>query len=98
MGNWWTLVRTLYSSEKLQKNENLETECERAKRYMQYLSDQGCAKPILAHDTQVISKKGPRDKSLDMNAKSILISRDLEKLIRTGRNRQLDTTQLTTIR
>ena len=98
MGNWWILIRTLYSSEKLQKNESLEKEYERAKFYMQYLSDQGCAKPTLTHNTQVNSKKGHGDKLLGTNTKSILIPRDLEKLIRTERNKQLDTTQLTAIR
>ena len=67
---------------------------------MQYLSEQGCAKPLSTHisNTQTTSKKGLTDKTTATHAKSILIPRDLEKIIRTGRNRQLDASQLKIIR
>lgn len=67
---------------------------------MQYLSEQGCAKPLSTQiiNTQTTSKKGVTDKTTATHAKSILIPRDLEKIIRTARNRQLDASQLKIVR
>ena len=98
--NWWILIRTLYSSEKIKKNEDIEKQFEKSRRYMQYLAEQGCAKPISIRNniSQITSKKAPGDKTTGLNSKSLLIPRDLEKLIRTGKNRQLDAQQLKIIR
>ena len=67
---------------------------------MQYLSEQGCAKPLSNQitNTPTTSKKGSNDKTIATNPKSVLIPRDLEKIIRTGRNCQLDASQLKIIR
>ena len=93
------LIRSLKTFETIQNDNDFDKRFNKAKLYMQYLSDQGCAKPISQNSiAPTISKKGTGEKTTGMHAKSILIPRDLEKLIRTGDNRQLDMTQLKKIR
>ena len=95
---WRILLRALDASERLQNN-NFEEEFSSAKRYLLYLSDEGCAKPVAINDdtkTNPASKRGLGEKGL--NTKSMLIPRDLEKLIRMGRKPNLNTGQLKAIR
>ena len=66
---------------------------------MLFLSDEGCAKPVQKtcdFNSNTGSKKALVDKG--SNVKSILIPRDLEKIIRSRKAPKLSTSQLQAIR
>ena len=66
---------------------------------MMFLSDEGCAKPVQKpsdSNSNVVSKKAFVEKG--SNVKSILIPRDLEKIIRSKKSPKLNTSQLQAIR
>ena len=68
---------------------------------MVFLSNEGCAipvKPTSDSITKQTTKKGLTEKASSNNTKSIMIPRDLEKDIRTGKRPNFNAIELQTIR
>lgn len=101
LSDWKILLRALNTINQLQNTKNIDDKYDEAKRYMVFLSNEGCAIPVKHTSdsiTKQTTKKGLTEKASSNNTKSIMIPRDLEKDIRTGKRPNFNAIELQTIR
>ena len=98
--NWKILLRSLKTSERLKADGPISSEIQfqEAKRYMLFLSDEGCANPGQKANDSNTNAASKKTVSKGTNSKSILIPRDLEKIIRSRKTPKLNASQLQAIR